>query len=342
MWPHAEKLAEKLRKMVENSSNGKPIMEDVKHKDMSESEPEEEPKEQVAPKSSFAIPKVARKPIKKKKRVKRPQEKVFIANPISYKMSDSSEDEAKKPKKKNVKVVKKGVKEESDYEDDYENDFEEPKEKNEDSDDYGVDDDFENEDGDKKEDHKEPEKEVIQKSENKKPQTSKSASTAKGNRSKYSTNKKPPSTRERQDLNATKQTHKPTKKTKISMFNARASTSNRGTRRDPQPRNRSQIKHYSNLHHSTSKKPRQRGFNTNPLSSSSVNLNSQYKLKRNRSFTKKRLGTSYKEKRRPMSARRPAKTKQQEILITKIYDLSLNIGKKSNKKISYINKDDKE
>jgi hypothetical protein len=337
MWPHAEKLAEKIKKMVDNDTSGKPIMEDVKHKDMSESEPEEEPKALPPSKASFAIPKGARKP-KKKKRVKKTQDRVYISNPIDYQMSDTSEEEPPKAKKK-VKVVKKQVKGESDYEDEYENDFDEPKDK-EDSDDYGDDEDFENEESAKKEDKKhEKEIKVVKK---KKPQTSKMNSATKAARANYYTNKKRPMTRERHDLNATKQSQQPAKRTKISMFNSRTSTGHKGTRRDPYPRNRSQIKHYSHLQNSTTKNKPRHGYNTNPLSSSSVNLNSQYKLKRNRSFTKKKFSSSIKEKRRPMSARRPAKSKQQEILITKIYDLSLGIGKKSNKKISYINKDDRE
>ena len=67
-------------------------------------------------------------------------------------------------------------------------------------------------------------------------------------------------------------------------------------------------------------------------------------------MSQKRIATSYNRKRRPLSSRgHHKKPKEQEILITKTYDLNLHINKEGestnetiSKKISYLNKDDQE
>lgn len=337
MWPHIDKLAIKLRAMVDNIQDGKKILEGIEHRDMSESEPEEEPKYIPKNKSLFVIPKVERK-VKKKKQIKIDKDKFkddkAIFSPISNNKNNTDHNQAKK-------------KNDTDYEDEYENEFDDYKnsDKKGDSDD-GYDDDFENEDGAKEE--KKLAKAKSQTNSPTKdykeiPKTNKKPTTSKQIRTKYSTNQKPISNRSRLDLNITKGSQK--QKTKISMFNSRVSNVTRGTRRDRDMRdnNMSQIKHYNNLNRSSiaGKKTRP---NTFANKSNLYNSDHVSSLTNIRAHSKKKLGTSFKEKRRPLSSRRPHGKKDKEILIlvTKTYDLQLKIGKSNNKKISYVNKDEKE
>ena len=66
MWPHPDILASKIKAVISNMKAGKNWMEGIKHKDMSESEPEPEVHELPNPKSSFVIPKVPRRTRPKK------------------------------------------------------------------------------------------------------------------------------------------------------------------------------------------------------------------------------------------------------------------------------------
>lgn len=79
----------------------------------------------------------------------------------------------------------------------------------------------------------------------------------------------------------------------------------------------------------------------------SENVGSQSNFHPNEStHSQKRLMTSYNQKRsesRRHLGQKKRSSKEQEILITKTYDLLLEVEKKSNhKKISYVNKDDQE
>lgn len=337
MWPHIEKLAIKLRAMADNIQEGKKLLEGIEHRDMSESEPEEEPKYIPKDKSLFVIPKVERR-IKKKKPIKTDKNKAketkSVLSPISNHKTSTDRNQIKK-------------KNDTDYEDEYENEFDDDKnsEKKSDSDD-GYDDDFENEEGTKEEKKLAKSKSQTNspKKDNKEiPKSNRKPTTSKQIRPKYSTNQKPNSNRSRLDLNVTKESQK--QKTKISMFNSRVSNVIRGTRRDRDMRdnNRSQIKHYNNLNRSSiaGKKTRPNTFGNKSNLYNSEHVSSLTNI---RAHSKKKLGTSFKEKRRPMSSRRPHIKKDKEILIlvTKTYDLQLKIGKSNNKKISYVNKDDRE
>jgi hypothetical protein len=339
IWPSIDKLANKLRAMVDNIQDGKKIMEGIEHKDMSESEAEEEPK-YVSNKSSYVIPKVERR-VKKKKPAhninkNKPKEGRFISTPIVSQEIIT-----------NRKLTKK--KDETDNEDDYENEFDDDKksDKKSSSDDgYGDDDDFENENEDGKKEEKNiakaksevntpmNDKEEIPKS-NRKPTTSKQI------RPKYSTNQKTVSSRSRLDLNATKESQKV--KTKISMFNSRVSNATKVTRRDKDTKERSQVKHYTNLNRSSANANKTRP-NTYGNKSNLYNSHHVSSLTNIRAHSKKKLGMSFKEKRRPLSSRKHNGKKDKEILIlvTKTYDLQLKVGKSNNKKISYVNKDEKE
>ena len=156
MWPHPEKLANKVRAIVNNIHNGNPMLKEVKHKDMSESEPEETPRELPNPKSSFVIPKVQRK-IKRKRRVRKVREvQDEEENPTAYQMSETSDGKKMEPK-----GVHKSNKESDDgYEDEFEDD-----DKDKESDGYGDDEDFEDEEKEqKKEEEKEEKVDKIMKS----------------------------------------------------------------------------------------------------------------------------------------------------------------------------------
>jgi len=145
------------------------------------------------------------------------------------------------------------------------------------------------------------------------------------------------------------------KRTKVSLFNARVSGSVKRNRNIRHYENNSQIRHYKNLNNSAviPRKSRPRTYANKTHLASSDNLHSLSQIHGNRSMSRRRLKTSYKEKRRPMSSRKVhRKPKEQEVLITKTYDLCLNIPKNLSlgeekpssisKKISYVNKDDRE
>lgn len=51
VWPHPDSLVQKLKQIIENMNAGRNWMDGVKHKDMSESEPEEVTQELPNPKS---------------------------------------------------------------------------------------------------------------------------------------------------------------------------------------------------------------------------------------------------------------------------------------------------
>ena len=88
MWPSPDGLATKLASIIDNLENKKPILDGVDHKDMSDSEPEVEQTELPNPKSSFVIPKVARRKQKKPKAKRKPKppkgDNIFITNPVAY------------------------------------------------------------------------------------------------------------------------------------------------------------------------------------------------------------------------------------------------------------------
>lgn len=178
MWPHPDKLskcqylqslktneiifliANKLMQIFDNLREGKPLMEDVAHKEMSESEAEEPPKPLPASKSTFVIPRVTRRKPKKRKLRNVENSTTYKSNPIHHPMSDSSDPEPHKSNNR-IKIVKKKAKspkaqspKNSDYDDDdYENDFdEENKQSQKDGSDEYADEDFGDEE--KKEDKK--------------------------------------------------------------------------------------------------------------------------------------------------------------------------------------------
>ena len=307
-------------------------MDGVNIKDMSESEPEPEVQELPNPKSSFVIPKVPRKakPKKKSAQPKPKGENVFITNPALGDMSDYSDDadhqndnsKIKDKKKSAIKSLNKNNDDE--YEEDYENEFEEDnhsKQKDNSQDEY----DQENFEKDSKI-YKSQKKGGIE--ENKiKSDTSKANLNRSLNKSQHrvsSINKPSIGSRFNTRVSTSNQVSNPRKKilnqapSRYNNLN-KSSTADRKSRPNTYGKNRSQL----NLsHHVTS----------------STNIKSN-----NISLTKNKLSGS--KSRRDHSEKKiiSKPTKEQEILITKTYDLILNIGNKSNhKKISYVNKDEKE
>jgi len=143
--------------------------------------------------------------------------------------------------------------------------------------------------------------------------------------------------------------HQQNKAQKGSMFNARASTGGRGINTRDKVRNQAiKIREYSNMNRSsmTNKKTRPATYGDKSRINTTENIGSLSNLhSNNKSFSKKRL-LSNKSKRSESKRKlekRNNEEKEQEILITKTYDLTLSIHKKSNnKKISYVNKYDKE
>ena len=137
-------LAGKIKLVIKNMNAGKNWMEGINHKDMSESEPEEDAHELPNPTSIFgrkfsssltskpySMPRVPKKQKQKKKinNKSSKEQNLFITNPITYNMSESSEDEHNKYKT-TVTIVRREAcksvekKNDSDYDEDYENEFE--------------------------------------------------------------------------------------------------------------------------------------------------------------------------------------------------------------------------
>lgn len=267
---------------------------------------------------------------------------------------------------------------EDEYDEDYENEFDEDnqQEKQQSDDEYAEDDDFEN-DNPKSEEDKYAEEEskekaskqisktqIIQeknKSERKDTKENKRANlnktklenqntsklqgaTPKNNKSFHSTAIKSRPSEKRVGTTVPKTRRK---EIKGSLFNSRVSTGGKGeTRRDRDIRKPSNTKHSVNRNKSStaSKQTRPHTYGNKSLINKSDNIGSLSQiLPRGRSYSKKRL-SSQKGKRsrsRTRSVQRKRPSKEQEILITKTYDLTLDIQKKSiHKKISYVNKDD--
>mmetsp|Transcript_31530 Transcript_31530/g.31019 ORF Transcript_31530/g.31019 Transcript_31530/m.31019 type:complete len:311 (+) Transcript_31530:241-1173(+) len=310
MWPNADKLATKIRAIVDNLAEGKSMLADIEHKDMSESEPEEVPRELPNPKSSFVIPKVQRKLVKKKKKPKkfRRNNREFV-NKTAYQMSDSSQD----------RLESKGLKdqkEKAQSEDEYENDFDDDGDKDQDSDEYGDDEDFEGEA--LQEEKKTPQKDKVKATPKKKIRVKNA--TNKASRATYNTKRPSLTNRNQFDITATKYSNK-SKRSKVALFNASVPRDSK-YKRERAFRNRSQIKHYQNLNRSAhaGKKSRPRTFGNKSHLYSSDHANSFTNL-HGIGRPKKRFKSSQRQ-RRPLSSRRvDRKPKEQEVLITKTYDL---------------------
>lgn len=244
MWPHAEKLAAKLRAVVDNLNNGKPILKDIPHRDMSESDPEETPRELANPKSSFVIPKVPKALRKKKRKSKKLRNHKQGLNHTAYGGTDSEDNQ----------LQPKGItKEKANSEDDYEDDFDEDKN----SDGYGQDEDFEDDPHSKPEEDKDKDKETRKKI------------IKRSNRKKYQTNNPRMHDNSHIDLSGNKYSTK-AKRSKVSLFNHRFSGTSK-PRRDRGVKNKSQIRNYQNLNHSAHivKKSRPRTYgNRSHLNSS--------------------------------------------------------------------------
>lgn len=139
-----------------------------------------------------------------------------------------------------------------------------------------------------------------------------------------------------------KRTQSTSKKQKASMYNTRVSTGGRGINsRDKSMHKPTKIRDYSmNRSNLTNKKTRPGTYGDK-----SKNNQTEHENSNSKSFTKNRV-MSNKSKRSQSKKRSESKkaiAQEQEILITKTYDLTLSIHKKTNnKKISYVNKDDKE
>lgn len=269
---------------------------------------------------------------------------------------------------------------EDEYDEEYDNEFDEDQqqEKEQSEDEYAEDDDFEN-DNPKSEEDKHVEEERKEKSskqtsktqfvddkdnserkdikENKRSNLNKTkqenqhisklqGATPKNNKSFHSTAIKSKPSEKRVGTTIPKSRRK---EIKGSLFNARVSTGGKGdTRRDRDARKPSHTKHSINRNKSStaSKQTRPHTYGNKSLINKSDNIGSLSQiLPRGRSYSKRRL-SSKKDKRsrsRTRSVQRKRPSKEQEILITKTYDLSLDIQKKSiHKKISYVNKDDRE
>jgi azurin len=321
------------------------MTEGVTMKDMSESEPEEDPHELPTPKSSFVIPKVPRRKQKCRKKKTKAMNKtnnVFITNPIAYNNSDTSDGDSE-TKTQNVKADKKTKK---------------VKKHDSDEDDYGDDDDFE--DNPKEEETKNekesetdnnkshtdlpiPKPHIIMK---KHGSISKLKDTSNfHNKSKYNTNTKVKQRENKFEANGANSTSKKTGKG--SMFNSRVPTGGfSSSGKNSRIRNSSQIRKYNMNKSSTAgrkTRPDTQGNKSEAIRSE--NLASISNIHQNdHSKSRKRIMTSYKDKRSASRSRlgtNKKSNKEHEILITKTYDISLVVGKKSNhKKISYVNKDD--
>lgn len=151
------------------------------------------------------------------------------------------------------------------------------------------------------------------------------------------------------------------------MFNNRAQTvdTKSGTRRDRIVKNPSNYNKLNNLNKSStaSKKTRPQTYGNKSLLNSSAKVRSMSNIhSKRRSESKSKLGAVKDRRSRSRSrsrshsrARDHNKSKVQEVLITKTYDLSLKISERpetasgkdsknqgTNKKISYVNKDTKE
>lgn len=324
LWPHPDALAGKLTAVVTNMREGKSLLDGVNIKDMSESEPEPEVTELPNPKSSFVIPKVPRKakPKKKNPQDKPKGENVFITNPAEGYASDYSEDaegdnyKSKNKNGKNSAVMSHNKNSDDEYEEDYENEFEDDNQSKQKE--NNSQNNYENDGFEKDKKHYKSYKKGNSGLEENKTKNDKSAVNLSGgmqrSQNRVSSIKKP---------------------SVGSKFNNRVFTSNQAT--NPRKKIINQVpSRYNNLNKSSTVerrgRPNTQGKNRSQLNLS-YNVTSSTNLKSNNiSLSKNKLSGS--KSRRDYSEKKTASkvTKEQEILITKTYDLVLNIGKKSNHK----------